>query len=94
MEKDQRDLLHEFNAHNVKYLVVGGYAFSHYTEPRGTKDLDVFVDRSPENARLVFAALAAFGAPLQGLSVKDFETNNSFFQVGVAPKPNRRITRH
>jgi hypothetical protein len=31
MEKDQRELLLEFNAHNVRFLIVGGYALSHYT---------------------------------------------------------------
>jgi hypothetical protein len=85
MEKDQRDLLREFNAHNVRFLIVGGYAFSFYTEPRATKDLDIFIDRSPENALRVFRALATFGAPLTGMSPKDFENIDAFFQVGVAP---------
>jgi hypothetical protein len=85
MEKDQRDLLREFNAHNVRFLIVGGYAFSFYTEPRATKDLDIFIDRSPENALRVFRALAKFGAPLADMSPKDFEGIDAFFQVGVAP---------
>ena len=84
MLKDQRDLLLAFNAHNVRYLVVGGYAYSYYTEPRATKDLDVFVDSSPENAVLVFEALADFGAPLSGMTSKDFQDGESWFQVGVA----------
>jgi hypothetical protein len=70
MEKDQRDLLREFNAHNVRYLVVGGYAFSYYTQPRATKDLDVFIENSAENAALVFAALAKFGAPVAGMFIR------------------------
>ncbi len=41
MEQDQRELLSEFNAQNVRFLVVGGYAYSYYTEPRATKDLDL-----------------------------------------------------
>lgn len=85
MEKDQRDLLREFNDHNVKFLIIGGYAFSFYTEPRATKDLDIFIDRSPENAVRVFSALATFGAPLAGMSPKDFEGVDAFFQIGVAP---------
>ncbi len=85
MEMDQRDLLREFNAQNVRYLIVGGYAYSHYAEPRATKDLDLFIDNSPENATRVFAALAAFGAPIHGVQPKDFQTEDSFFQVGVAP---------
>jgi len=85
MEQDQRDLLREFNAHNVRYLVVGGYAFSHYTQPRATKDLGVFVENSAENALQVFAALAKFGAPLAGMSPKDFQDEGSVFQVGNSP---------
>ena len=85
MEKDQRDLLREFNAHNVRYLVVGGYAFSYYTQPRATKDLDVFIENSAENTALVFAALAKFGAPVAGMSPKDFQDGGSVYQVGVAP---------
>jgi predicted nucleotidyltransferase len=51
MEKD-RDLLRVFNERKVKYLVVGGYAVSYFTEPRVTKDLDIFIDTSDENVQL------------------------------------------
>lgn len=85
MEKDQRDLLREFNARGVKYLVVGGYAFSYYAEPRATKDLDIFVENSKENAERVFAALATFGAPLRGVTAEDFHDRDSVFQIGVPP---------
>jgi hypothetical protein len=84
MLKDQRDLLLEFNARNVKYLVVGGYAYSHYTEPRATKDLDIFIAANPENAILVFEALMQFGAPLAGMTPLDFQDGKSWFQIGVA----------
>ncbi len=33
MHKDFNDLLSAFNAHEVRYLVVGGYAYARYTEP-------------------------------------------------------------
>lgn len=74
--KDQRDLLLEFNAHNVKYLVIGGYAYSYYTELRATKDLDLFIEVSAENAELVFAALSAFG--------DNFKDGKSWYQIGVS----------
>ncbi len=64
MNSDFRDLLKLFNAHKVRYLVVGGYAVMKYTEPRYTKDLDVWVEATPKNAKAVFAALREFGAPL------------------------------
>jgi hypothetical protein len=34
MNLDFKDLLRFLNAHNVRYLVVGGYAVMKYTEPR------------------------------------------------------------
>jgi hypothetical protein len=45
------------NAYDVRYLVVGGYAVMKYTEPRYTKDLDIWVETSEENANAVFSAL-------------------------------------
>ncbi len=85
MLKDQRDLLLAFNAHKVKYVVIGGYAFNHYTEPRATKDLDVFVDSSDENAHRVFQALAAYGAPVAGYTPADFQDARFGFQFGTPP---------
>ena len=40
---DFRDILLALNAHNAKYLVVGGYAIGVHSEPRATKDLDLWV---------------------------------------------------
>ena len=85
MLKDQRDLLLAFNEHKVRYVVVGGYAFNHYTEPRATKDLDVFVDSSDENAQCVFKALAAYGAPVSGYTPADFQDAKFGFQFGTPP---------
>jgi hypothetical protein len=85
MEKDQRDLLLAFNEQQVRYLIVGGYALGRYTEPRVTKDLDVFVEISDENAGRIFAALAKYGAPLQGLTPKDFQDPYSGYQLGLPP---------
>lgn len=59
--------------------------FSHYTEPRATKDLDLFIDPSAENARIVFAALAEFGAPLAGVAPSDFQQPDTIFQTNVPP---------
>lgn len=86
MLKDQRDLVAVFNAHGVKYLVVGGHAVGIHAEPRGTKDLDIFIKRDLENSRAVFAALAEFGAPVVGMSPDDFRDNPmAVFQIGVPP---------
>lgn len=82
---DFSDLLNLFKANNVKYLVIGGYAVIQYTEPRFTKDLDLWISTHPDNAEAVFNALKEFGAPLEGLSPKDFSEEGYFYQMGVPP---------
>jgi hypothetical protein len=84
MTKDFKDLLKALNAHAVKYLLIGGHAFSVHSQPRTTKDLDVFIRSDPENAKAVFSALAQFGAPLQGMSPADF-ADGTTFQMGQPP---------
>ncbi|MEK6753751.1 MAG: nucleotidyl transferase AbiEii/AbiGii toxin family protein [Chloroflexota bacterium] len=85
VNSDFSDLLRIFNAHNVKYLVIGGYAVVQYAEPRFTKDLDVLISTDVANAEAVYNALREFGAPLAGLTPKDFSEEGFFFQMGVPP---------
>ena len=85
MSKDFQDILRAFNEHKVKYLVVGGYAFGVHLEPRTTKDIDLWIRTDRENANAVFQALAAFGAPLAGMSPVDF-TDGTIFQMGQPPE--------
>ena len=85
MLSDYRDLLSILNAHRVKYLVIGAYAVAIHAQPRATKDLDILVKADRENAAAVFAALAEFGAPLQGLTAADFAQPGPFFRIGREP---------
>jgi hypothetical protein len=84
MNRDFKELLRIFNEHEVKYLIVGGYAVMKYSEPRFTKDLDIWIEASPENAKKVFQALKTFGAPLEGLTENDF-AEAGFYQMGRPP---------
>src|ERR1035438_4916787 len=86
MLKDQSDLLIALNAHGVKYLVIGGQAVSIHADPRGTKDLDVFIKAAEENSKAVFAALAELGSILGGMIPADFNDKaTTVFQLGVEP---------
>lgn len=85
MEPDFNELLKAFKDYQVKYLVIGGHAVMKYSEPRYTKDLDIWVKADTENAAAVFAALRAFGAPLVGMTKDDFASEGYFYQIGVAP---------
>ncbi len=85
MFDDFKELLSAFNAHSVKYLVVGGYAVSFHAQPRATKDLDLFIKADPANAEAAYAALASFGAPLATVSVTDLADPGKFIRFGNPP---------
>ena len=85
MNSDFKDLLNIFNAYHVRYLIIGGYAVMKYTEPRYTKDLDIWVNPSIENAGKVYIALKNFGAPLNNISLDDFTDPDLIYQIGIAP---------
>ncbi len=82
-----KELLLVLNNHLVEYLIVGGYAVMRYSEPRFTKDLDIWVGQSPDNSKRVFTALARFGAPLRhdGVSEETFSREQTVYQIGVPP---------
>lgn len=82
---DFRDLFAALNDAGARYLVVGAHAVAFYAEPRFTKDLDVWVEASPANARRLMAALHAFGAPMTGVTEADFTRPEVTLQIGVAP---------
>lgn len=84
MSPDFKEILSIFNDHEVKYLVVGAYAVMKYSEPRYTKDLDIWVEASEENSKRVYSALRKFGAPVGDLSEADFAADG-FFQMGRPP---------
>lgn len=85
MNSDFKELLSTFKDHDVRYLVVGGYAFMNYAEPRYTKDLDLWIEASTDNARALFKALMKFGAPLSGISAADFAREGTCYQMGRPP---------
>jgi hypothetical protein len=85
MNRDFSELLLEFNAHNVEYMIVGAHALAVYGHVRATKDLDVWVRPDPENAKKVLAALNSFGAPLSDLSIDDLTKSGTVFQIGLPP---------
>lgn len=87
MVEDFKDLLAELVRAEARFLVVGAHALSVHGVPRSTVDLDVWIDRSAENAKRVWRALAAFGAPLDALGVSeaDLMRPDIVAQFGLPP---------
>lgn len=83
--KDFAELFAAFNARNVRAVIVGGYAFAFHAKPRYTKDIDVFVEPTPENAANVLAALNDFDFGGLGLTVSDFASAGQTIQLGMPP---------
>ncbi|WP_244923745.1 hypothetical protein [Enhygromyxa salina] len=88
MNDDFLDLLFELSDAEARFLIVGGYAVGAHGYPRATKDLDVWVEASPDNATRVIAALEAFNAPIGDLGAADLATPGVGFMMG---RPPRRI---
>ena len=73
------------NAQRVKALIVGGYAVAFHAKPRFTKDIDLLVEPTPDNAHRLLQALRDFGFGAVDLAVDDFTTPGRVVQLGFAP---------
>ncbi|MEO5897150.1 MAG: hypothetical protein ABIS06_15785 [Vicinamibacterales bacterium] len=82
---DFNDLFAALNATGSRYLLVGGYAVAVHAIPRFTKDLDIWIEPSADNALRVMDALRQFGAPLESLSTADLMAPGTIFQIGIPP---------
>ena len=83
--QDFRDLFAALNDAGAEYLVVGAHALAAHGHVRATKDLDVWVHSTTDNAQRVLVALRNFGAPLDDLTVADLSAPEIVYQMGVAP---------
>lgn len=82
---DFREFFESFNAHSVRYLVVGGYALAAHGAPRYTGDIDAWVEPTEDNARRVYEAFVSFGFVSSGLSSDTFAVPGVIVQIGRPP---------
>ena len=85
ISKDFREFIELLNAAKVRYLVVGGYAVAAHGYPRYTKDLDIWIESSPENADRLLRALHQFGFGTLDIKADDFLQNDQIIQLGYPP---------
>ena len=85
LSKDFKEFLELLNENKVKYLVVGGYAVAFHGHPRYTKDIDVWIELSPDNANNIMNALKEFGFGSLGLKPDDFLESDQIIQLGYPP---------
>ena len=87
MSDDWADVLGALSASGARFLVIGAHAMAVHGVPRGTQDLDVWIDPGTENVERVWCGLAAFGAPLDALGVtrEDLRRPGTVVQLGLPP---------
>src|SRR5512139_2957239 len=68
LPNDFKEFLKLLTAHEVEYLLVGGYAVGYYGYPRATGDLDIWIAVHPDNAHKLMRVLSEFGFGAVGVS--------------------------
>jgi hypothetical protein len=85
INQDLSELFRILSEEKVEYLVIGAHAVSYYTQPRYTKDMDILINPTKENASRIWTALERFGAPLENISPADFQNEELVYQIGIEP---------
>lgn len=89
MTNDWFDALVALLDGQARFLVVGAHAMAVHGVPRGTQDLDLWIDAAPENVERVWQALTTFGAPLGALGVSRTDLSRPGMVVQLGLPPNR-----
>ena len=85
LDRDFSEFVASFIAHDVRFLIVGGYAVAAHGLPRATGDLDAWVWVDHDNARRIIKALEEFGFGNVGVTIADFDRDDSVVQLGFPP---------
>lgn len=83
--RDYEEFVESLNASGARYLIVGAHAVAFHARPRATKDFDVFIEPTPDNAERVLSAIRDFLGSDLGLTVEDLTAPGRIVQLGVAP---------
>jgi hypothetical protein len=92
LNSDFKEFIQLLNENQVKYLVIGGYAVAVHGHPRYTKDIDIWIEMTAENADKLLTALNQFGFGSLGLSPQDFQAPDQIIQLGYPPNRIDLIT--
>jgi hypothetical protein len=86
LNPDFLEFIRLLDAHEVRYLIVGGYAVAFHGFPRYTGDIDFFVAMETENAKRLVRVFEAFGFGDIGIRESDFLTEAQVVEIGREPR--------
>ena len=82
---DFKEFLKLLKEHDVRYLLIGGYAVGYHGYPRATEDLDIWVAIHPDNARKLVSVLKVFGFDDPALKPELFMQKPKIIRMGFPP---------
>ncbi len=85
VEKDFVEFLELFNKNKVKYCIIGAFAVGFWGYPRYTKDIDILIEPTKENAKRIIKAIREFGISSPDLTEEDFSQKSKVVQLGCEP---------
>jgi len=85
LSRDYEEFVELLNRSGARYLIVGAHAVAFHVRPRATKDLDLFIEPTRDNAERILAAIREFLGSDLGLTAADLATPGRIVQLGVAP---------
>ncbi len=85
LPSDFKEFLKLLNAHQVEYLLIGGYAVGYHGYPRATVDMDIWIAMNPANSQRIVTVLKEFGFDLPELSPQLFLKEWQVIRLGVPP---------
>ena len=85
IQQDFEELLKLLEKHNVKYMIVGGYAVAFHGYPRFTKDIDLYYSNDEETIKVFKDALMEFGFNSEDLYDEAFKAKGNIITIGIEP---------
>ncbi len=85
LPKDFKEFLSLLRVHGVEYLLIGGHAVGYHGYPRATKDLDIWIAATPENAARVVTTLKEFGFDTPELTTELLLKPKNMVRMGNEP---------
>jgi len=82
---DFKEFLRSLKEHDVRYLLIGGYAVGYYGYPRATEDMDIWVAIHPDNAQKLVSVMRAFGLQDPNLTPELFLQKPKIIRLGFPP---------
>jgi predicted nucleotidyltransferase len=71
--------------HDVRYLLIGGYAVGYHGYARATEDMDIWVAIHPDNAQKLVTTMKAFGLDDPNLTPELFLQKPKIIRMGFPP---------